>query len=210
MLVSASFLDSKQIPFDLTKLNETDADYIHVDVMDGKYVKNKSLPFRELKNIYKYTSKRLDVHLMVKNPLKYIDDYATLNTEYITIHLDVSDDVLKTIKKIKSYSIKAGIALNPDTDIKDLIPYLPYIDLILVMGVIPGKGGQKFIDSTIDKLKELMVLKKEYPTLSFKISVDGGINKDTRGKIKDMADIVVSGNYILTSHNFQQTIDILR
>ena len=78
------------------------------------------------------------------------------------------------------------------------------------MGVIPGKGGQKFIDSTIDKLKELMVLKKEYPTLSFKISVDGGINKDTRGKIKDMADIVVSGNYILTSHNFQQTIDILR
>ena len=74
MLVSASFLDSKQIPFDLTKLNETDVDYIHVDVMDGKYVKNKSLPFRELKNIYKYTSKRLDVHLMVKNPLKYIDN----------------------------------------------------------------------------------------------------------------------------------------
>ena len=91
MLISTSFLSSKNIPKDLVKLNDTDTDYIHVDVMDGKFVKNKTMPFSEMKNIYKYTSKRLDVHLMVKNPKKYIIDYATLNTEYITFHIETED-----------------------------------------------------------------------------------------------------------------------
>ena len=111
MLVSTSFLSSNNIPRDLKKLNETDTDYIHVDVMDGKFVPNKTMPFSEMKNIYKYTSKRLDVHLMVNDPTKYINDYATLNTEYITIHEEIDVDIIEMLKLIKSYGIKCGLAI---------------------------------------------------------------------------------------------------
>ena len=171
--------------------------------MDGKYVENKSLPFKEMRYIYKFTDKRLDVHLMVASPSIYISDYASLNTEYITIHLDTLEDTLSNLKLIKSYGIKAGLALNPDDKVEKLIPYLPYIDLILVMGVIPGKGGQKFIDKTIDKLKELKVLKKEYKDFNFKISVDGGVNDIVAKKINNLTDIIVSGNYITSSEDYQ-------
>lgn len=209
-MISASFLTSKDIPKTLTKLNDTDVDFIHVDVMDGKYVENKSLPFKEMRHIYKFTDKRLDVHLMVESPSKYISDYASLNTEYITIHLDTLEDTLNNLKLIKSYGIKTGIALNPTDKVESLIPYLPYIDLILVMGVIPGKGGQKFIDKTIDKLKELKVLKKEYKDFKFKISVDGGVNNIVAKKIYNLTDIIVSGNYITSSIDFQKQINSLR
>ena len=209
-MISASFLTSKDIPKTLTKLNDTDVDFIHVDVMDGKYVENKSLPFKEMRHIYKFTDKRLDVHLMVESPSKYISDYASLNTEYITIHLDTLEDTLNNLKLIKSYGIKTGIALNPNDKVESLIPYLPYIDLILVMGVIPGKGGQKFIDKTIDKLKELKVLKKEYKDFKFKISVDGGVNNIVAKKIYNLTDIIVSGNYITSSIDFQKQINSLR
>lgn len=211
MLVSASFLSSKDIPKFLTKLNDTDINYIHVDVMDGAYVKNKTMPFREMKHISDYTSKRLDVHLMVKKPLKYIDDYASLNTEYITIHKDIDDDLLKCLKEIKSYYIKAGIALKNEDEIKDIIPYLPYIDLILVMSVTPGAGGQAFQEEAVDKLKELKILKNEYKgKFSFIINVDGGINNNTIAKVKDYTDMVVSGSYLADSNNLQDTIATLR
>ena len=211
MLVSASFLSSKDIPKFLTKLNDTDINYIHVDVMDGVYVKNKTMPFREMKHISDYTSKRLDVHLMVKKPLKYIDDYASLNTEYITIHKDIDDDLLKCLKEIKSYYIKAGIALKSEDEIKDIIPYLPYIDLILVMSVTPGAGGQAFQEEAVDKLKELKILKNEYKgKFSFIVNVDGGINNNTIAKVKDYTDMVVSGSYLADSKNLQDTIATLR
>ena len=113
MKISASFLGSKNIPKTLTKLNITDVDYIHVDVMDGKYVKKKTMPFSELSLISNYTRKRLDVHLMVKNPLKLIDLYATLNVEYLTFHLDILDDLEKVFTRCKDYGIKIGIAINP-------------------------------------------------------------------------------------------------
>ena len=209
-MISASFLTSKDIPKTLAELNDTDVDFIHVDVMDGKYVENKSLPFKEMRHIYKFTNKRLDVHLMVESPSKYISDYASLNTEYITIHLDTIENTLSNLKQIKSYGIKTGIALNPDDKVEALIPYLPYIDLILVMGVIPGKGGQKFIDKTIDKLKELKVIKKEYKDFKFKISVDGGVNNIVVKKIYNLTDIIVSGNYITSSIDFQKQINSLR
>ena len=180
--ISVSFLSSKNIPQDLRLLDSTDADYIHVDVMDGKFVKNKTMPFHEMKNIYKYTSKRLDVHLMVENPSKYIPLYAELNTEYITFHIEVEEDIKKNLELIKSYSIKCGLAIHPDTPIKSLVPYLPYLDEILVMSVVPGEGGQEFILQTEQKLQELHSLLDSY-SLNIAVNVDGGINDITKNKV---------------------------
>ena len=208
MKVSASFLSCKNPAVDLKKLNDTDVDFIHVDVMDGKFVKKKTMPFREMRNIYKYTDKRLDVHLMVKNPDKYIPLYSELNTEYITIHVEIGQDIDKMIKLIKKYGIKAGLAISPNTPVSDLVPYLPIIDLILVMSVEPGLGGQEFIPSTKEKLKEVRTLLKEYKK-SAVINVDGGVNDNTISKCRN-ADIVTSGSYIVLSDNFQESIDKLR
>ena len=209
-MISVSFLGSKDIPKTLKLLNDTDTDFIHLDVMDGKYVSNKTLPFKEMKHIYEFTDKRLDVHLMVDAPSSFIKDYASLNTEYISIHLDTKEDLVSNLKLIKSYGIKAGIVLNPNDDVSMIIPYLSYIDLILVMGVVPGRSGQKYISNTTEKLKELNVLKKEYKKLNFKISIDGGINDRVVKKIKNLVDIVVSGNYIIGSDNYQEKINSLR
>ena len=192
----------------MKKLNETDTDYIHVDVMDGKFVPNKTMPFSEMKNIYKYTSKRLDVHLMVNDPMKYINDYATLNTEYITIHEEIDVDIIEMLKLIKSYGIKCGLAIKPDTLVSDLVPYLPLLDLVLVMSVEPGAGGQKFIMESEDKIKEVKTLIDTY-NLSTKISVDGGINSETKNYCS-LCDILVSGSYIVNSLDFSKQIDSLR
>ncbi len=208
MKVSASFLSSKNIPNDLIKLNETDVDYIHLDIMDGKFVKNKTMPFREMKNIYKYTSKRLDVHLMVSDPLKYIPLYAELNTEYITFHIEVDQDIEKCLNLIKSYSIKAGLAIKPDTPISSLVPYLPYLDMILVMSVEPGAGGQSFIEESENRLEEVRTLLDEYK-IDAVINIDGGVNNETV-KMCSKADIVVSGSYIISSDDFQEKINTLR
>ena len=208
MKVSASFLSSDNIPRDLAKLNETDVDYIHVDVMDGKFVPNKTMPFREMKNIYKYTDKRLDVHLMVTNPEEYIPMYAELNTEYITFHVEVDTDINKCIELIKSYSIKAGLAIKPNTKIADLIPYLPNLDMVLVMSVEPGMGGQSFIDKSEDRINEIRVLLNEYK-IPCVINVDGGIDSTTV-KHCESCDIVTSGSYIVKSDNFQEKISSLR
>ena len=208
MKVSASFLSSKNIPEDLTKLNDTDVDFIHLDIMDGKFVKNKTMPFREMRHIYEYTSKRLDVHLMVEDPSKYIPLYAELNTEYITFHVELEKDIMKNLELIKSYSIKCGLAISPDTKVSELVPYLPYLDYILVMSVYPGEGGQEFIESTEEKVKELRKLLDSY-NIKAVISVDGGINDKTKEKVKD-ADILVAGSYIINSDNFNEKISSLR
>ena len=205
MKVSVSYLTSKDVVTDLRKLNVTNVDFVHVDVMDGKFVKNKTLAFKYLKNIHKYTNKRLDVHLMVKKPLKFINDYATLNTEYITIHVETKD-VLKSLNLIDSYGIKKGLAIKPDTEVDMLIPYLDKIDLILVMGVEPGKGGQTFIEDTIDRVKEVKKLLKSHKAKAV-ISVDGGINEEIAKKLKDV-DILVSGSYVMSSDDFQYQIFI--
>lgn len=206
--ISASFLSSKNIPLDLIKLNETDVDFIHVDVMDGKFVKNKTMPFNEMKNIYKYTNKRLIVHLMVDNPSKYIPLYAELNTECISFHVESSEDIIKNLELIKSFSIKCGLAINPDTRVNELIPYLPYLDEVLVMSVIPGEGGQEFILESEEKIRELKELINSYG-LNILIDVDGGINDTILDKVKD-ANILTSGNYIINSDNYQEKITSLR
>ena len=207
MKISVSYLTSKDLENDLRKLNVTNADYIHVDVMDGKFVKNKSLPFKVIRNIHKYTNKRLDVHLMVKKPLKFISDYATLNTEFITIHIETKG-IDKALDLIEAYGIKTGISLKPNTPLDALDPYLDRIDLILIMSVEPGRGGQEFMEDTIDRVKEVRKKLNEAKSKAL-ISVDGGINEEVAEKLKD-ADILVSGNYILSSDDFQYQIYKLR
>ena len=208
MKVSASFLSSKNIPQDLIKLNETDVDYIHLDIMDGKFVPHKSLPFSEMKHIHEFTSKRLDVHLMVENPSKYIPLYSELNTEYITIHEEIDEDIIEDLNMIKKYSIKCGMAIKPNTKVSRLVPYLPYLDLILIMSVEPGAGGQEFIKESEDKLKEVRDLLSSYKMTPI-VSVDGGVNDKTITLCSD-ANMVVSGSYITNSNNFQEKISSLR
>ncbi len=208
MKISVSFLSCKNVPIALKKLNDTDADYIHVDVMDGKFVPNKTMPFREMRNIYKYTDKRLDVHLMVEGPKKYIPLYAELNTEFITFHVEVMDDIEECLELIKSYGIKCGLAVKPNTPVKRLVPYLPLLDLILVMSVEPGAGGQTFISSSRDKIKELRALLNSYHSKAF-ISVDGGINKEVKESCQE-CDILTVGSYVTNAEMFQPQIDNLR
>lgn len=207
MLISTSFLSSLNPAKDLKKLNDTDTDFIHVDVMDGIFVKGRTMPFKEMKKIYRYTSKRLDVHLMVEEPTKLIKKYASLNAEYITIHVE-SEKVEENLKLIKSYAIKSGIAINPETKVSELVPYLPLVDMVLVMSVEPGKGGQAFIPKTKNKIKEIEKLLKEYKSNAL-ISVDGGINNETK-LLCDKASILVAGTYIISDSDFQDRINKLR
>jgi ribulose-phosphate 3-epimerase len=208
MKVSASFLSCSNPAVDLTKLNDTDVDYIHVDIMDGKFVSNKTMPFSEMKNISKYTSKRLDVHLMVEDPKKYIPLYAELNTEYITFHVEIDEDIMECLELIKSYSIKAGLSIKPNTKVSELIPYLPYIDMVLVMSVEPGVGGQPFIKESEERINEVRALLDSY-NIPAVINVDGGINEETVKRCRK-CDIVTSGSYIVKSNNFQEKISSLR
>ncbi len=208
MKISASFLGCKKIGKTLSVLNLTDVDYIHVDVMDGKYVKGKTMPFSELSTIGNYTRKRLDVHFMVSKPLKLIDLYATLNVFCLTFHLDILDDLDLIINRCKDYGIKVGIAINPSQDISLVYDYLDKIDLVLVMGVNPGLPGQKFIEGTPTKINTLRkeIEKRKLNTL---ISVDGGVNLEN---IKDLqnCDILVSGSTITNSNDYQEIITKLR
>lgn len=205
--VSVSFLSSEDDIDDLIELEATNTDYIHVDVMDGKFVKRKNFPFKTLNYISHVLKKRLDVHLMAIDPIKHIEKYATLNTEYITIHVEIDHKkILESLTLIKSYGIKCGLAINPATDVKELTPYLDDIDMILVMSVIPGMGGQSFIE---DSTKKLEKVKKLIKGKNIVINVDGGINESTVSKVPQ-ADIVVSGSYVVGSNNFQEKIDILR
>lgn len=197
MKVSVSILSSSIKPQDIVKkLDNTKADYIHVDIMDGKFVENKTWTISEVKKLVSYSKLPLDVHLMVENPSKYIEDYALLNTSYITFHYEAVKDIDKMINEIKNYGLKVGIAINPETDEKVLYPYLSKIDQVLVMSVHPGKSGQSFIENTPNKIENLKqeIINQNAKTI---ISVDGGINDET-GKIcvDKGVDMLVSASYI--------------
>lgn len=209
MKVNVSILSNTLKPLDIVKeLDKTNADAIHIDIMDGKFVDNKTWTTSEIIKLTKYSNLPLDVHLMVNNPSKYIEDYAMLNTNNITFHYEAVKDVNKVINEIKDYGLKVGIAVNPDTDVKNIYDYLSDIDIVLIMSVYPGKSGQVFINETLDKIKELKdyIVNNNFKTL---ISVDGGINDETGKLCKEAgADILVSASYI---HNdIKNNIDKLK
>ena len=203
--VALSFLNSKNVEDDIIRINSSSADYIHVDVGDGLFIERKFHPIKELSELNSALTKRLDVHLMVEDPDKYIDDYSMLNTEYITIHCEIKKDILRLLEKIKSYGIKPGLAINPDTDIAFLEPFLDDINMIIIMAAFPGKGGQSFIYSTVDKVKEI---KEFIGDRNIILSVDCGINEET-SKLVD-TDMVVSGTFVLGSENIEEAINKVR
>lgn len=197
MELSVSILNAKDKEQTIKLLNKTDISYIHLDVMDGNFVSQISLPLEEIESLSKISEKKLDIHLMVEDPLEYIEKIKDLpNIEYITIHLEINKDIKSILSKIKSYGYKTGLSIKPNTDINKLLPYLEDLDLILLMTVEPGLGGQPFITSSSARLKELKNIVKD----KIKLEVDGGINNIT---IKDVpeADIAVVGSYITKSEN---------
>lgn len=197
MKVSVSILSSKIKASDIVKkLDDTECDYIHVDIMDGKFVDNKTWTFSEMKDIVKYSNKKLDVHLMVTKPKKYIDDYALLNTDRIAFHYEAVDDIEEMIEYVKNYGLKVGLAINPDTKPDVVFPYLKYLDQVLVMSVYPGKSGQSFIEESTLKIK---MIKDEIirQKLNCEVSVDGGINYENAIKcVNAGVDILVSATYL--------------
>ncbi len=197
MKVGVSILSSSIKAEDIVKkLDESGAEYIHVDIMDGKFVPNKTWSYSEIKKIVSYSSLTLDVHLMVKDPAKYIEDYALLNTTNLIFHYEAVKDIESMISLVKEYGLKVGIAINPDTSEEVLFPYLKDIDVALVMSVVPGKSGQSFIENTLSKIKNLKneIIRQRVKTI---ISVDGGINDETGLLCKEAGvDMLVSASYI--------------
>lgn len=197
MKVGVSILSSSIKAEDIVKkLDGSSADYIHVDIMDGKFVENKTWTYSEVKKIVSYSSLTLDVHLMVKDPAKYIEDYALLNTTNLIFHYEAVKDIESMISLVKEYGLKVGIAINPETSEEVLFPYLKDIDVALVMSVVPGKSGQSFIENTPSKIKNLKeeIIRQGVKTI---ISVDGGINDETGLLCKEAGvDMLVSASYI--------------
>lgn len=209
MKVSVSILSSTIKASDIVKkLDNSLSDYIHVDIMDGKFVDNKSWTFSEVKKITSYSHLPLDVHLMVKDPQKYIEDYALLNTNDIIFHYEAVKDVNEMIELVKNYGLKVGIAISPDTEVSVLYPYLKDIDIALIMSVYPGKSGQSFLESTVEKINKLNeeIINQNLKTV---ISVDGGINNETGALCKEAgASMLVSASYI--HKDIYNNIDVLK
>jgi len=203
MKISASYLSIKEdLKENIDKLTNCDIDYLHLDVMDGIFVENKTKDFNDLEKALNH-KKPLDVHLMVKDVSKYIEEYKKLKPEFITFHYEIDYDIMALVMELKNNNIKAGISIKPNTKVESLIPYLPFIDLVLIMTVEPGKGGQEFIEESTDKIKKLIELRNNNK-YDFLIEVDGGINDLTIEKVSNV-DISVIGSYI-TNGNYEERI----
>lgn len=206
MKISASFL---KIQNDKEKIRKLDllSDYMHFDIMDGNFVLASTVSYEVMKENTSEILKPKDIHLMVEDIYSYVDTYKELSPEFITFHYEATDDVQSVIDYIKSLGIKPGISINPDTEVTVLNPYLDKIDLVLVMSVFPGKGGQEFIDIS-DKLDYLNRY-REINDLNYMIEVDGGINDMTIEKVKK-ADMAVVGSYITDSNDYESQFERLR
>lgn len=207
-MISASFLDIKESKCEeVTKLNNLDIDYLHLDVMDGIFVDNKTYSYEEFKDILKFTTKPKDIHLMVSDVKKYIDEFSKLKPEFITFHYEAVSEVSSVINYIKNLGIKVGMSIKPSTDISEISKYLDYLDLVLVMSVEPGKGGQTFMEESIKKINQLYNLRKK-ENYNYLIEVDGGINDETIKKCNN-ADIYVVGSFI-TKQDYMEALKKLR
>ncbi len=210
-VISASILsaDLCNLERDIKKAEDAGCGYIHFDVMDGVFVNNISYGIPVLKSVSKITGSVLDVHLMIIDPIKYINAFADSGAGIITFHYESASDVKLTAEAIRNAGKKAGIAIKPKTPVKMLKPYLRYIDMVLIMTVEPGFGGQGFIYETLDKIKELRDLLRRLE-FDIPIQVDGGINMETGRLAREAgADILVAGSYLFDSEDIKEAVSSL-
>lgn len=210
MKVSVSILGLNDRKKAISLLNNTNCDYIHIDVMDGSFVPNKQFTTEEINNLEIISKKKFDVHLMVDNPREYIENLDISSIEYIIVHSEIAKDINELLDLIKSYNIKCGLSIKPNTDISILTPYLNKLDLILVMSVEPGFSGQEFISNSLDKVSKLKQIIKNN-NLDIVMAIDGGINGSNASLVKKSGiDMVVSGSYVTNSLDYQDKINDLR
>ncbi|MBR4410511.1 MAG: ribulose-phosphate 3-epimerase [Firmicutes bacterium] len=198
--------DFSALAADVKKIEEGGADYIHVDVMDGHFVPNISFGAAVMKSLNGKTSLPYDVHLMIENPDQYIGDFVTDQTEFITVHQEACVHLHRTIQNIKSKGVKAGVSINPATPVSSLECVLEDLDLVLIMSVNPGFGGQKFIPQTLNKVKELAAIKRERG-LNFAIEIDGGITLANAKEVMDAGvEIAVAGSAVFGAEDVVQRV----
>ncbi len=201
--------DFKELGKEIQAIEENGAKYLHFDVMDGIFVPSISFGMPVLKSIRPGTNLVCDVHLMITEPIRYVEDFAKAGADLITIHLEACEDVNATIAKIKECGCKVGISIKPNTPVSALQPYLDKVDMILIMSVEPGFGGQKFIPSSLEKISETKAMIDENG-LSVDIQVDGGIyTHNVEEVLKAGANIIVAGSAVFNGDTKQNTIDMM-
>lgn len=186
---------------DYLQKNDIKIGMLHVDIMDGVFVEDKTFDYETVAEIHKMTSFPLDCHLMVKEPMSVVDKYIDAGANIVTVHYEAFEnkkDIVKCLKHIRSKDCLAGISINPDTRISQILEYLPYLDMVLIMSVVPGKSGQKFIMETVNKLSSLKNIIKS-TNKKILIEVDGGVNIDTVKYVKNLADMAVCGSALYSS-----------
>tara|TARA_Y200000002_G_C22594933_1_gene626893 strand:+ start:85 stop:738 length:654 start_codon:yes stop_codon:yes gene_type:complete len=194
---------------EIEMVNKSDADWFHLDIMDGVFVPNITFGTPILDIFKKYSEKHLDVHLMIVNPENYIEKFASLGANTITVHYEACDNLKDTIKQIKKLNVKAGVAINPDTDVSLLKGYIDQIDLVCLMSVFPGFSGQKFINETYERLKSLKTIISNSNANTI-IQIDGGVSLDNAKKLVSIgADILVAGSFVFKSESPKKTIEKL-
>ena len=210
MIIAPSILSANFANLEKSLARVSSAEWLHVDVMDGHFVPNITIGPLVVKGVKSISTQILDTHLMITDPYKYTEVYAKAGSDYITFHIETVSNPLDLISHIKSFNVKPGISIKPNTAVRDIEELLPLVDQVLVMSVEPGFGGQSFMPSALEKIQRLDSLRKEN-NYKYLISVDGGINNETSKLCKTAGvDVLVAGSYIFNSENAEERISSLR